>query len=85
MPWRGSRSLRWQAFGVGPSQDAGVSLARIFGFTAVIAAVLALLSFFVTGRHAPAGLAAGPDATLPVSTSRPMESDPGDLQSESSP
>jgi hypothetical protein len=36
------------AFGVGPLQNAGVSLSRIFGFTAIIAAVMALLSFFVT-------------------------------------
>ena len=73
------------AFGVGPLADSGVSLSRIFGFTAIIAAVLALLSFFVTRRPAPAGLAAGPDAALPVSTSGPLVSDPGDLQSESSP
>jgi predicted MFS family arabinose efflux permease len=73
------------AFGVGPLVDSGVSLSRIFGFTAIIAAVLALLSFFVTRRPALAGLAAGPDAALPVSTSRPLASDPGDLRSESSP
>ena len=73
------------AFGVGPLLDAGVSLSRIFGFTAIIAATMALLSFFVTRRQAPAGLAAGPDAALPVSTSRPLASDPGDLQSGSSP
>jgi len=54
------------AFGVGPLTDAGVSLSRIFGFTAVIAAVMALLSFFVTRRHAPAERAAGPDSPLPV-------------------
>jgi hypothetical protein len=73
------------AFGVGPLADSGVSLSRIFGFTATIAAVMALLSFFVTRRPAPAGLAGGPDAALPVSTSRPLASDPGDLRSESSP
>ena len=52
------------AFGVGPLADAGVSLSRIFGFTAIIAALMALLSFFVTRRHAPAGLAAGPDSPV---------------------
>ena len=38
------------AFGVGPLQDGGVSLSVIFGFTAIIAATMALLSF----RHRPA-------------------------------
>ncbi len=42
------------AFGVGPLADSGVSLSRIFGFTAVIAAAMALLSFFVTRRPVPA-------------------------------
>jgi len=56
------------AFGVGPMADAGVSLSAIFGFTAVIAGVMALLSFFVTRRHAPTELA-GPDSSLPVSPS----------------
>ena len=47
------------AFGVGPLRDAGVSLSAIFGFTAVIAAAMALLSFFVAHRRpAPAGVAA---------------------------
>jgi hypothetical protein len=45
--------------GVGPLADSGVSLSRIFGFTAIIAAAMALLSFFVTRRPAPAGPAAG--------------------------
>ena len=58
------------AFGVGPLADSGVSLSKIFGFTALIAAVMALLSFFVTGRPAPAETATGPDSSLPVSTSR---------------
>jgi hypothetical protein len=35
------------AFGVGPLQDAGVSLSAIFGFTAVIAGAMAMLSFGV--------------------------------------
>jgi len=72
------------AFGVGPLHDAGISLSRIFGFTAVIAAAMGLLSFFVTRRQTPAGLAAGPDSSLPVSTSRPPVSSPGDPRSESS-
>ncbi len=47
------------AFGVGPLQGAGVSLSAIFGFTACIAAAMALLSFFVARRGpAPAGPAA---------------------------
>jgi hypothetical protein len=40
------------AFGVGPLVDSGVSLSQIFGFTAIIAALMALLSFFVTRRPA---------------------------------
>jgi hypothetical protein len=43
------------AFGVGPLQGAGVSLSAIFGLTAIIAAAMGLLSFFVTRRHAPTG------------------------------
>ena len=39
------------AFGVGPLHDSGISLSRIFGFTAIVAAVMALLSFIVTRRH----------------------------------
>ena len=35
------------AFGVGPLQDAGVSLSAIFGFTAVIALAMAVMSFLV--------------------------------------
>jgi fucose permease len=57
------------AFGVGPLADSGVSLSRIFGFTAIIAAAMALLSFFVTRRKAPAETAAGPDSSLPVGKS----------------
>jgi hypothetical protein len=57
------------AFGVGPLADSGVSLSKIFAFTALIAAAMALLSFFVTGRPAPAETATGPDSSLPVSTS----------------
>jgi fucose permease len=47
------------AFGVGPLADSGISLSRIFAFTAVIAAAMALLSFPVTRRPAPARPAAG--------------------------
>jgi fucose permease len=72
------------AFGVGPLTDSGVSLSRIFGFTAVIAAAMALLSFFVTRRRAPAGLAAGPDSSLPVSPARPRTPAPRDPRSGSS-
>jgi len=39
------------AFGVGPVQDDGISLSAIFRFTAIIAAVIVLLSFFVTRRR----------------------------------
>jgi hypothetical protein len=35
------------AFGVGPLQKAGLTLSAIFGFTAVVAAGLAVLSFVV--------------------------------------
>jgi MFS family permease len=58
------------AFGVGPLVDSGVSLSRIFGFTAIIAGLMALLSFFVTRRKVPGETAAGPDSSLRVGTSR---------------
>jgi len=67
------------AFGVGPLTDSGVSLSRIFGFTALVAATMALLSFFVTRRHAPAGLVTEPDPSLRLASGS------GDLRSESSP
>ena len=38
------------AFGVGPLKDASISLSAIFGFTAFIAAAMAVLSFFIRGR-----------------------------------
>lgn len=57
------------AFGVGPLTDSGVSLSRIFGFAAIIAALMALLSFFVTRRHAPAAMT-GPGSPHPVSAPR---------------
>ncbi len=41
------------AFGVGPLQKSGLSLPAIFGFTAVVAAVLAALSFMVIPLRAP--------------------------------
>jgi hypothetical protein len=41
-------------FGVGPLTDSGVSLSRIFGFTAIIAAMMALLSLVVGRRNPPA-------------------------------
>ncbi len=47
------------AFGVGPLQKAGLSLPAIFGGTAAVAVVMALLSFFVAPtRHRPARPAA---------------------------
>ena len=53
------------AFGVGPLQDGGISLSAIFGFTAIVAGVMALLSFFVTRRRpALAELAAGSSAEM---------------------
>jgi fucose permease len=56
------------AFGVGPLKDAGVSVPTIFECTAVIAAAMALLSFFVTRRHpAPAELTAGSAVPMPRS------------------
>ena len=55
------------AFGVGPLHDSGTSLSRIFGFTAIVAAVMALLSFIVTRLPASTDIAAGPDSSLPVS------------------
>jgi fucose permease len=73
------------AFGVGPLADSGVSLSAIFGFTAIIAGAMALLSFFVARRPAPAGLtAARPGPFGPAATPDPLASDPGDPRSESS-
>jgi fucose permease len=46
------------AFGVGPLRGAGVSLSAIFGFTAIIAGVMGLLSFFVA-RTRPSSLTVG--------------------------
>ena len=53
------------AFGVGPLKDAGISLSALFGFTAIVAAVMGLLSFFVVRRRPDsAGIAAaGPGST----------------------
>ena len=43
------------AFGVGPLQKAGLSLSAIFGFTAIVAAVMGLVSFVVApARSRPA-------------------------------
>jgi MFS family permease len=56
------------AFGVGPLKNAGVSLPAIFGFTAVIAGVMALLSFVITRRRpVPAEPAAGTAVPMPRS------------------
>jgi fucose permease len=46
------------AFGVGPLRGAGVSLSAIFGFAAIIAGVMGLLSFFVAHRR-PSSLTVG--------------------------
>jgi hypothetical protein len=73
------------AFGVGPLQSAGASLSAIFGYTAFIAAAMALLSFFVTRRPAPTGAtAARPGSSRLADTSDPLASDPDDPRSESS-
>jgi MFS family permease len=46
------------AFGVGPLEDyAGIGLNTLYGVAAVIALILALMSFVVTRRTAPAGVA----------------------------
>ena len=39
------------AFGVGPLESAGVDLPAIFGFAAIVAAAMGLLSFAVAGRR----------------------------------
>jgi len=61
------------AFGVGPLQHAGISLSAIFGFTAIIAGVMGLLSFFVArSGPAPAELVvAGPGSHRPAATPNP--------------
>jgi hypothetical protein len=51
------------AFGVGPLESAGVSLATIFGLTAIVAVVMGGLSFIVAGRRPePAALHPRPAA-----------------------
>jgi MFS family permease len=56
------------AFGVGPLQDAGISLSAIFGGTAIVAAVMAGLSFFVVKRGSSAPLE--PPAEKPAGLTR---------------
>jgi cyanate permease len=51
---------RIAAFGVGPLQDAGISLSAIFGFTAVIALAMAVMSFLVGPRRAMPPQVVGP-------------------------
>jgi hypothetical protein len=64
------------AFGVGPLQHAGVSLWRIFGFTAIIAGATGVLSFFVTrSRSKPGAAAAVPGPRRPASAARALGSD----------
>ena len=48
------------AFGVGPIVDSGTSLSTIYGWTAIAAAGLALLSFAVTPRQPSPQLATPP-------------------------
>jgi len=47
------------AFGVGPLQNAGVSLSAIFGGTAIVAAIMAALSFIVVRRRPSAQARSG--------------------------
>jgi len=67
------------AFGTGPLVDAGVSLSAVFGFTAIVAAALGVLSFVVAparprparpltgeaGSAHPAGQVTAPDPKPP--------------------
>jgi MFS family permease len=53
------------AFGVGPLQRAGLSLSDIFGAIAIVAAVLALVSFTVAPRRRAPGRARTPDRITP--------------------
>jgi MFS family permease len=51
------------AFGVGPLESAGIDLPTIFGFAAIVAAVMGMLSFAVAGRRPePASLHPRPAA-----------------------
>jgi len=75
------------AFGAAPLQHAGISLSAIFGFTAIIAGAMALLSFFVAPRHRPGPAeraAAGPGSSRPALASHRLASETGDSRSESS-
>jgi MFS family permease len=51
------------AFGVGPLQRTGLSLSAIFGFTAIVAAVLGMLSFAVVPVRSRPSRPATPDVT----------------------
>jgi fucose permease len=55
------------AFGVSPLKDAGISLPAIFGFTAVVAAAMALLSLFTNREAKP---------SAPVGAHRPAVRSP---------
>jgi fucose permease len=59
------------AFGVGPLVDHGTSLPTIYGWTAVAAAVMTLLSF-VVARHQPS-----PERLHPRPTGHPHHATPG--------
>jgi fucose permease len=68
------------AFGVGPLQKAGLSLSAIFGFTAIVAGVMGLLSFVVApARSRPAQRATGETAS-PHPTGRMSAADPNSAQ-----
>jgi len=56
------------AFGAGPVQSAGVSLSDLFGFTAIIAAGMGVLSFVIAHRRAePAALHPRPSTAGAIS------------------
>jgi len=58
------------AFGVGPLQKAGLSLSAIFGLTAIVAAVLGLLSFMVVPLRSPGARPAAGRTGSPRQTDR---------------
>jgi fucose permease len=68
------------AFGVGPLQKAGLSLSAVFGFTAIIAGVMGLLSFVVApARSRPAQPVTGETAS-PDPAGRMSAPDPNPTQ-----
>jgi hypothetical protein len=68
------------AFGVGPLQRAGLNLSAIFGFTAIVAGVMGLLSFVVApARSQPAQPVTG-EAASPHPAGRMSAPDPNSAQ-----